>query len=74
VDAVVLAWRRDRRVERRRGLGAVGIGRRHEVACFESLLFGRNFGLVTDVSTGPDGHLSRRVDHARSGVRDLRRR
>ena len=27
------------------------------VACFESLLFGRNFGLVTDVSTGPDGHL-----------------
>jgi glucose/arabinose dehydrogenase len=23
----------------------------------ESLLFGRNFGLVTDIHTGPDGHL-----------------
>ncbi len=28
-----------------------------EITESESLLFGRNFGLVTDVHTGPDGHL-----------------
>jgi glucose/arabinose dehydrogenase len=28
-----------------------------EITESESLLFGRNFGLVTDIQTGPDGHL-----------------
>jgi glucose/arabinose dehydrogenase len=28
-----------------------------EITESESLLFGRNFGLVTDIHTGPDGHL-----------------
>jgi aldose sugar dehydrogenase len=28
-----------------------------EITESESLLFGRNFGLVTDINTGPDGHL-----------------
>jgi hypothetical protein len=28
-----------------------------EITASESLLFGRNFGLVTDIHTGPDGHL-----------------
>jgi len=28
-----------------------------EITESESLLFGRNFGIVTDVHTGPDGHL-----------------
>jgi hypothetical protein len=28
-----------------------------EITESERLLFGRNFGLVTDIHTGPDGHL-----------------
>lgn len=30
---------------------------KHDITETESLLFGRNFGVVTDVKTGPDGNL-----------------
>ena len=42
-----------------------------EITESESLLFGRNFGLVTDIHSGPDGHLYVVSQHARRGVRDL---
>jgi aldose sugar dehydrogenase len=39
----------------------------------ESLLFGRNFGLVTDIHTGPDGHLYV-VSNTHSAVYEIFRR
>jgi hypothetical protein len=37
----------------------------------ESLLFGRNFGIGTDIQTGAKREPLHRFDHARDGVRDL---
>ena len=34
----------------------------HELTESESLIIGRDFGIITDIKTGPDGHLYRRVD------------
>jgi hypothetical protein len=39
----------------------------------ESLLFGRNFGLVTDIHAGPDGHLCV-VSHSPGAVYEISRR
>jgi hypothetical protein len=30
---------------------------KHEITDSESLLFGRNFGVATDIKTGPNGNL-----------------
>jgi glucose/arabinose dehydrogenase len=44
-----------------------------EITESESLLFGRNFGLVTDIHTGPDGHLYV-VSNTHSAVYEIFRR
>ena len=44
-----------------------------EITESESLLFGRNFGLVTDIHTGPDGHLYL-VSNSHNAVYEIFRR